>query len=77
VQTFRILGFHRIAAKDVTVRHMDGQFVLWAQEVGGSIRRRPQCLPKDALEVRGTGFVLGWLPPGQGVSAVLRRQGGT
>jgi hypothetical protein len=75
VQTFRILGFHRIAAEDLTVRHMDGQFVLWAQEVG-SINRPPQSLPKDALEVRGSGFALGWLPPQQSfVSVVLRREG--
>jgi hypothetical protein len=75
VHTFRILGFHRVAAQDATVRHMDGQFVLWAHEVG-SINRPPQSLPKDALEVRGTGFALGWLPPQQSfVSVILRREG--
>lgn len=76
VQTFRILGFHRIATKDITVRHMDGQFVLWAHEVGAKIRRPPRSLPKDALEIRGTGFALGWLPPDQSFVAVsLRREG--
>lgn len=75
VQTFRILGFHRIAAEDIAVRHMDGQFVLWAQEVGAKIRRRPRSLPKDALEIRGTGFALGWLPPEQFVAVSLRREG--
>lgn len=76
VQTFRILGFHRVAAQDITVRHTDGQFVLWAQEEGGSVRGHPQCLPKGALEVRDTGFALGWLPPQQSfVSVMLRREG--
>ncbi|MEO8381658.1 MAG: hypothetical protein ABI779_18495 [Acidobacteriota bacterium] len=75
VLTFRVLGFHRVAAQDIAVRHMDGQFVLWAQEEG-SINRPPQFLPKDALEVRGNGFALGWLPPQQRfVSVILRREG--
>jgi hypothetical protein len=76
VQTFRILGFHRIAGEDIAVRHMDGQFVLWAHEVGAKVRRPPRSLPKDALEIRGTGFALGWLPPQQNfVSVILRREG--
>jgi hypothetical protein len=76
VQTFRILGFHRIAAEDIAVRHMDGQFALWAHELGAKIRRPPRSLPKDALEIRGTGFALGWLPPQQSfVSVILHREG--
>jgi hypothetical protein len=76
VQTFRILGFHRTAATDITVRHMDGEFVLWAHEVGAKVRRRPHSLPEDALQVRGTGFTLGWLPPSNHFVAVtLRREG--
>lgn len=76
VRTFRILGFHRIAAEGITVRHMDGRFELWAHEVGAKIRRPPRSLPKDALEVRGTGFALGWLPPDQFfISVILGREG--
>lgn len=75
LQTFRILGFHRTAATDIAVRHMDGEFVLWAYEVETKIRRRPQSLPKGRLEVRGTGFTLGWLPPHEFTAVTLRREG--
>ncbi|MEO8381138.1 MAG: hypothetical protein ABI779_15875 [Acidobacteriota bacterium] len=75
VQTFRILGFHRVAAEDAAVQHMDGQIEFWAQEAGSS-HHRPQSLPKDALEVRGAVFALGWLPPQQRVAVTLRREDG-
>lgn len=72
-QTFRILGFHRIAAQDAAVRHMDGRFEFWAQE-DGAIHRRPVAAPAGTVEVRGTAITLGWLPPQQSVAVTLHRE---
>jgi hypothetical protein len=75
VQTFRVLGFHRVAAEDVAVRHMDGRMEFWAQEEG-SVRRRPAAAPAKALEMRNGAISLGWLPPQQSVAVTLQRRGG-
>jgi hypothetical protein len=75
VQTFRVLGFHRIAAEDVAVRHMDGRMEFWAQEEG-SMRRRPAAAPAKTVEMRPGAISLGWLPPQQSLAVTLRRRGG-
>jgi hypothetical protein len=75
VQTFRVLGFHRVAAEDVAVRHMDGQIEFWAQEEG-SVRRRPTAAPEKTVEMRTGTISLGWLPPQQSVAVTLHREGG-
>jgi hypothetical protein len=75
VQTFRVLGFHRVAAEDVAVRHMDGRMEFWAQEEG-SVRRRPAAAPAQTVEVRPGAISLGWLPPQQSLAVTLRREGG-
>lgn len=75
VQTFRVLGFHRIAAEDVAVRHMDGQMEFWTHE-GGSVRRRPAAAPAKTVEMRNGAISLGWLPPQQSVAVTLQRRGG-
>jgi predicted small secreted protein len=75
VQTFRVLGFHRVAAEDVAVRHMDGRIEFWAQEEG-SMRGRPNAAPAQTVEVRPGAITLGWLPPRQSVAATLHRRGG-
>lgn len=75
VQTFRVLGFHRVAAEDVAVRHMEGRMEFWAQEEG-SVRRRPAAAPAKALEIRNGAISLGWLPPQQSLAVTLRREGG-
>jgi hypothetical protein len=75
VQTFRVLGFHRVAAEDMAVRHMDGRMEFWAQEEG-SMRRPPTAAPTQAVEVRTGAISLAWLPPRQSVAVTLRRDGG-
>lgn len=75
VQTFRVLGFHRVAAEDVAVRHMDGRVEFWAQEEG-SMRRRPAAAPAQKVEMRPGAISLGWLPPQQSVAVTLHRNGG-
>jgi hypothetical protein len=75
VQTFRVLGFHRVAAEDVAVRHMDGRMEFWAQEEG-SMRRGPNAAPAQTVEVRPGAISLGWLPPRQSVAVTLHRKGG-
>jgi hypothetical protein len=75
VQTFRVLGFHRVAAEDVAVRHMDGRVEFWAQEEG-SMRRRPAAAPEQKVEMRPGAISLGWLPPQQSVAVTLHREGG-
>jgi hypothetical protein len=75
VQTFRVLGFHRLAAEDMAVRHMDGRMEFWAQEEG-SVRRRPAAASAETVEVRPGAISLGWLPPQQSVAVTLQRRGG-
>jgi hypothetical protein len=75
VQTFRVLGFHRVAAEDVAVRHMDGRMEFWAQEEG-SMRRGPNAAPAQKVEMRTGAISLGWLPPRQSVAVILHREGG-
>lgn len=75
VQTFRVIGFHRVAAADVAVRHMDGRMEFWAQEEG-SVRRRPTAAPAQTVELRPGAISLGWLPPQQSLAVTLRREGG-
>jgi len=75
VQTFRVLGFHRVAAADVAVRHMDGRMEFWAQEEGSS-HRRPMAAPAQTVQVRTEAISLGWLPPRQSVAVTLHRKGG-